>query len=101
MDAYVRIAKMETILNQYNDVLQQINPLVNQLEQLQKDYKSLMAYYRSPEYDADFVLPLKEDFPEDLTCHVLTEDAVYDLIRDNLDLAIQLLELGTTMVKSS
>ena len=37
--------------------------------------------------------------PEDLPCGVLSEDAVFDLFGENFNIAIEMLELATDVIK--
>lgn len=94
------ITKMEEILNQQTDLLAQVNQTLDHYEALQEDYQKLKTYYNSEAYFADVAADAQGDLPADLPRGVLSEDAVYDLMGDQYQLAIRFLELGTNLIKN-
>ena len=45
------------------------------------------------------VLANQAEFPADLPCGVLSEDAVYDLLDEHFQMGVELLEIVTKMIK--
>ena len=47
----------------------------------------------------DVELSNQPDFPEEVYCGVLSEDAVYDLLDEHYQMAVEMLDLATKMLK--
>ena len=91
-----RIQEMEEHLNKYSQVLAKAQSALAELETSQKNYIQLRDYYTSQVFFDDSNRP---DFPEDVACGVLSEDAVYDLMGEHFETALQLLDLSSAMLK--
>lgn len=94
-----RIRKMEKILDDYSKTLEDFNKSFGHLIESQDEYSKLREYYGSKDYFDDIEKWEKGEFPKDLKCGVLSEDAVYNLIGENFSTAIKMLEVATEMVK--
>ena len=94
-----RIQRMESYLNDYAKTLEETKQAMEQLKEHQESYIQLRDYYSSQVYFDDLELSHQADFPADLTCGVLSEDAVYDLLDEHFQMGVELLEIATKMIK--
>lgn len=94
-----RIQKMEGYLNDYAKTLEETKKAVDRLKEHQESYIQLRNYYSSQVYFDDLELSHQADFPADLPCGVLSEDAVYDLLDEHFQMGVELLEIATKMIK--
>ena len=99
MEQLERIQKMEERLNKYAQVLADAQKALDQLERRQSDYIQLRDYYTGQEFFDDLEYSNSPDFPENIACGVLSEDAVYDLMGEHFETAISLLDLSSSMLK--
>ena len=98
-DKIQRIQRMESHLNDYAKTLEDTKKAVDRLKENQESYIQLRDYYSSQAYFDDLDLSNQADFPEDLPCGVLSEDAVYDLLDEHFQMGVELLEIATKMIK--
>ena len=94
-----RIQRMESYLNDYAKTLEETKQAMEQLKEHQESYIQLRDYYSSQVYFDDLELSNQTDFPADLPCGVLSEDAVYDLLDEHFPMGVELLEIATKMIK--
>lgn len=94
-----RIQRMEGYLNDYAKTLEETKQAMEQLKEHQESYIQLRDYYSSQVYFDDLELSHQADFPADLPCGVLSEDAVYDLLDEHFQMGVELLEIATKMIK--
>ena len=94
-----RIQRMESYLNDYAKTLEETKQAMEQLKEHQESYIQLRDYYSSQVYFDDLELSNQTDFPADLPCGVLSEDAVYDLLDEHFQMGVDLLEIATKMIK--
>ena len=94
-----RIQRMENYLNDYAKTLEETKQAMEQLKEHQESYIQLRDYYSSQVYFDDLELSNQADFPNDLPCGVLSEDAVYDLLDEHFQMGVELLEIATKMIK--
>ena len=94
-----RIQRMESYLNDYAKTLEETKQAMEQLKEHQERYIQLRDYYSSQVYFDDLELSNQADFPADLHCGVLSEDAVYDLLDEHFQMGVELLEIATKMIK--
>ena len=99
MEQLERIQKMEKHLNKYSQVLASAQEALAELESCQADYIQLRDYYIGQEFFDDLEFSNGPDFPENIACGVLSEDAVYDLMGEHFETAINLLDLSSSMLK--
>ena len=99
MDPVKRISEMEKILNDHNDLIVELRAAIEKFADHQEEYMKLSNYYSSQEYFDDLERDDKGELPEDLPCGVLSEDAVFDLFGENFNIAIDMLELATEVIK--
>ena len=94
-----RIQRMESYLNDYAKTLEETKQAMDRLKEHQESYIQLRDYYSSQVYFDDLELSHQADFPADLPCGVLSEDAVYDLLDEHFQMGVELLEIATKMIK--
>ena len=94
-----RIQRMESYLNDYAKTLEETKKAVDRLKEHQESYIQLRDYYSSQVFFDDLELSHQADFPADLPCGVLSEDAVYDLLDEHFQMGVELLEIATKMIK--
>ncbi len=88
-----RIEEMERYLDASRRAVDDLEKAVTAYEAVQKEYKKLSDYYGSVRWMDDYEAGEAGKLPADLKRGVLSEDAVYDLITDNHDLAIRMLRI--------
>lgn len=99
MSQLQRIQKMEEHLNKYSQVLARAQVALAELERCQSDYIQLRDYYTSQDFFDDLAFSNGPDFHEDVSCGVLAEDTVYDLMDEHFQIALTLLDLSSAMLK--
>ena len=93
-----RIQRMEGYLNDYAKTLEEPKA-VDQTKRASRKLYPTADYYSSQAYFDDLDLSNQADFPTDLPCGVLSEDAVYDLLDEHFQMGVELLEIATKMIK--
>lgn len=99
MDQVARIKKMEQLLNQSTNMIQEFSDVFERFLQCQEEIEQLKQYYGSTEWYEDLEAYDNRQLPKDLKCGVLSEDLIYDMLTEYHKLAIQMLEIGTGIVK--
>ena len=74
---------MEGHLNAYQGLIEELEACLQRVEAGQSSYIALRDYYTSQVYMEDVELSNQPDFPEEVYCGVLSEDAVYDLLDEH------------------
>ena len=100
MNRLERIREMERCLDVSREAVDRLAEALSAYETARKDYKKLTDYYGSPLWRADFEADEAGELPADLKRGVLSEDAVYDLITDNRDLAAHMLKVITRALEN-
>ena len=67
---------------------------------VQKDFLKLSEYYGSTAWMRDYEADEAGKLPADLKRGVLSEDAVYDLLEDNHELAVRMLKTITKALEN-
>ena len=93
MDRIKRIQEMERCLDVSREAVYNLAEAFAAYEAAQKDYKKLSDYYGSAQWMRDYEADEAGKLPSDLKRGVLSEDAVFDLITDNHDLAVRMLKV--------
>lgn len=96
---FKHISEFENILDEQNELLEKVNKILEKIKSSQKEYKKLMKYYYSKQREADLQAHEKGEVPSELKRSVLSEDAIYNLITDYQQTAVEMLEVATTMIK--
>lgn len=100
MNRYERISRMEGILDHHQELIDQLQPALCAFSEHQKECRKLAEYYSSEQFMKDVDASKKPSFPADLKCGVLSEDAVYNLLADNHQLAIQLITIALDILEN-
>lgn len=95
MDRNKRVAEMEAILKEHTDAVKAFREALAAFEKAQVAYDKLDAYYSSHDWFDDVEAYDKGEITVD--CGVLTEDAVYDLIGDNYELAKEMIRVANAI----
>lgn len=95
MNRIQRIQEMERCLDVSRRAVDALAKAFDEYEAAQKDYRKLSDYYGSVRWMDDYEAGEAGKLPADLKRGVLSEDAVYDLITDNHDLAVRMLKVIT------
>lgn len=93
------VIQNEQILNKSVKVFGEVRNAVEKLKSLLPQFQSLKNYYGSEEYMRDFDKSNLTSEYDDIHCGVLSEDGVYNLLVEAHELAVEMLELGTALVK--
>lgn len=99
MEKYQHIIQMEEILDKHTEILEKLNKVLNEFVENQAEYNKVKEYYISEQFREDLDKSNRGEFPKDLKCGVLSEDAIFDMIGDNYQTAIYMLEVATKVIK--
>ena len=99
MEQVARIEKMEQFLNESTHIIQEFSDVFERFLQCQEGIEQLKQYYGSNEWYDDLEAYDNKQLPQGLRCGVLSEDLIYDMLMEYHKLAIQMLEIGTGIVK--
>ena len=91
-----RIQKMESYLNDCVAATKDLSDEVDRMVKLKNEMTELFNYYGSEDWYSD----CEADLPEDVSAGILSEDLIYDEITDIRDVAFQMLELATDILKN-
>ena len=100
MDRIKRIEEMERCLDVSRQAVDRLAEAFAAYEAARKDYQKLSDYYGSARWMEDYEADEAGKLPRDLKRGVLSEDAVYDLITDNHDLAVRMLKFITKALEN-
>lgn len=101
MNQIERINKYEYILNNSNQIIKNLEKTINDLNNIQSDIKSLNDYYGSNEWYKDIDDDKLGLLPKDINKGILSEDAIYNLLMNNKEIAIDMLEVATNILKNN
>jgi len=90
-----RIEKMEEYLNITNLNIKELKKSINKFKKNKKKTYELSNYYGSNEWYTD-----RENFDNSIKAGVLNEDIPYDTLLELHSLAIDLITLGTDILKN-
>lgn len=94
-----RIAAMENILNQTDELIKEMENLLKKWEDNLPEYKKLYEYYYSENWHKDFDAANENKLPPGFPCGVLTEDAPYNKLGDFHELSLRMLKAGVKGVE--
>ena len=95
-----RITEMERCLDASRAAVDRLAEAFEAYEAVQKDYIRLSDYYGSAAWVRDYEADEAGKLPTGLKRGVLSEDAVYDLITDNHELAVRMMKVITKALES-
>ena len=93
-----RIMEMEAKLDEANEILGRVSAALTDFERAQLLLSDLDAYYTGEDWLKDFEDDEKGKFPPELKRGVLSEDAVYDLLTEDRQLAAEMLRIVADMI---
>lgn len=92
-----QIEQMEEILNALQEAEAVLNAAISRYQELLPKRKLLMEYYESEQWQKDTEDDADQLFPETLRRGVLSEDAVYDMMSEQISLQERLRQLADEM----
>ena len=92
------IQEMEAKLDEANEILGRVSAALADFERAQLLLSDLDAYYTGEDWLKDFEDDEKGKFPPELKRGVLSEDAVYDLLTEDRQLAAEMLRIVADMI---
>lgn len=84
---YENIRKMNDILLRLESILSVAEALLEEWKAIQPEYEALENYYDSPQWRKDYFDSNDGKIPDDVPQWVLTQDAIFDVIGTQFDLA--------------
>ena len=91
-----RITQMESYLDETTALTAKAQEQLDAIKAIREHAQALFQYYGSEDWHKDRDINL----PGGFKAGVLSEDSVYDVITDLRNTAIQMLELGTDILKT-
>ena len=91
-----RISNMESHFDEVTVLTTKLQEQLDAMKGAKEHAQALFQYYGSEDWHADRDLTL----PEGFKAGVLSEDSVYGTITELRDVAFQMLELGTSILKT-
>ena len=101
MNQISRIKKYENILSISNKTINNLEKNIQALKELEDDINSLNKYYGSNEWYQDINDDNLELLPKDMNRGVLSEDGIYNMLINHKEIAIEMLELATSILKNN
>ena len=89
-----RIERMEQNLERATDALRALNDALDEYETVQEALHELDTYYGSDTWKQDFADDEQGRLPNTLKRGVLSEDAVWNLLKDHKELQTRMRELS-------
>ena len=96
-----RIKKMENHLNNSEDGLKKIESALEKFKKVQSEIKELDNYYGSEEWFSDIEEYDNRNVSNTVNAGVLSEDTAYDVLMRNREIAIEMLEIATAILKNN
>ena len=84
---YENISKMNDILLRLEGILTNAEALLEEWNAIQPEYEALEAYYDSSQWREDYFDSNDGKIPDEVPQWVLTQDAIFDAIGTQFDLA--------------
>ena len=95
-----RIEDMEEALDASKAAIEKLSEALSEYESVQDRFDALLDYFGNGQWRDDFEADEEGLLPDGLKRGVLSEDAVYDLITDNHDLAVRMLKVITAALEN-
>ena len=86
-ERYENIRKMNEILVKVENILTKAEEVLEEWKAVQPDYDRLVAYYDSKQWRKDYFDSNDGKIPDEVPQWVLTQDAIFDAIGTQFDLA--------------
>ena len=85
-----RVIRMESYLDESCAAIGELSEALEKYESILDKYYELEEYYGNGDWMDDYDADRAGEFPDDLKRGVLSEDAVYDLITEHIELVTRL-----------
>ncbi|ROV54415.1 DUF4298 domain-containing protein [Neisseria chenwenguii] len=89
-----QIRQMEQTLNDATELMAKIEQLQEEWKNQQPHIQALLDYYFQGDWRADYEAFDNGNIPQGMSCGVLSEDAVFNLISDQQRLSIEAIKLA-------
>ncbi|WP_157693996.1 DUF4298 domain-containing protein [Neisseria chenwenguii] len=89
-----QIRQMEQTLNDATELMAKIEQLQEEWKNQQPHIQALLDYYFQGDWRADYEAFDNGKIPQGMSCGVLSEDAVFNLISDQQRLSIEAIKLA-------
>ncbi len=99
MEQTERIKQMELRLDRASSAVMELSAALEKYNEAQDDITKLDAYYTSDEWKQDFAADEAGELPPSLRRGVLSEDAIWNVLSDNREMAVRLLEAVTAILR--
>ena len=99
MNQITRLNKYEKILNNYTKIINRFKKEYIKYQKIQSDLSALTEYYQSQEWLHDFEDYEKGHIDKSVHVGILSEDAIYNLLDENREIAKELHELSKNILK--
>ena len=93
------IIEKEAILNKTEIFLNEANSFLTQWKKQQKEYKLLLDYYYSEQWQKDFFASNEEEIPKNIPHGVLNEDSIYNTLIKQKELTTKYLKFITKLLE--
>lgn len=96
------LERIKTMEDKSQGLDESLGTLARALTQVQNQlpaYQELNDYYYSENWEHDRAFSDSPAFTQDITCGVLSEDQIYNLLGDAHSAALQMLEIALTLLK--
>ena len=93
MEQIERIAEMEKILRNAKPILYELRTAIDNYRSIEEDIQKLDAYYGSEDWWKDLEADETGILPEDLLRGVLSQDEVYDVLEEQMDIIREMQEI--------
>lgn len=101
MKQITRINKYENILNDSNKIIKKVDKYLDEYNAIQDKIKELSTYYGSEIWYQDIEDFDKQLLPKETKAGILSEDAIYNMLANNKEIAIKMLEIATKVLKNN
>ena len=92
MEQIERIKKMEQRLDRASQVVLKLSAALDDYAETLEDIRALESYYGSEEWKRDVADDKAHRLPKDLKRGVLSEDAIWNMLEDHLDIKARMEE---------
>lgn len=92
------IKRQEVILNKGTELVSRLEALLQQWKEYQPEFRQLMDYYQSPQWEKDYRESNEGKF-ENFPCGVLSQDAVYNLYSEQRTLTFEMMHIGLSYLE--
>ncbi len=82
--AIARVARMEEVYDSCSQAMAALIEAAGQYLAREQDLRALEGYYTGPEWIKDHDAERQDFFPKDMKRGILTEDAIWDLLTDEV-----------------